>query len=560
MELPVVQTETWDSPRLCAGDDGRTHLVVVQPSSFCNIDCRYCYVPNRADRTQISDAILVQIVQKTLNSKRVAEDFRWVWHNGEPLAMGVEFYRSAIKLIEANNTANRTVRQRVQTNATLINQEWLEFFIENDITPCVSIDGPRDIHDSNRVTRSNKGTFDSVMRGVQFLRNSGIPLVALCVVTAQSLAHGGRIMKFFIDEGFENVGFIMEEPTGGDPSTSIDNVGVDWRDQYRQFYDAVISEWYPYRDHISIREFDDMISALSRMKRNDLAITQQEDSIAGRVVSFDRDGNFTTFSPQMIAGISGDIGKFIVGNISEIKSLDDIESLPRHIELAKLVTDGVASCRQDCGYFSVCGGGTPAAKVYETGRFDVTETRQCIGSRQILADAMIACLQRFQSLPSSQEKKFRPLRLDPDKAFVMTSASSVFESAHARRIGNRVFIWNVPRLWELAKPLVPSMVEIAHISEIDRDCWFGGQREASIRRVSEHMKRVASVDMTYPIILNSDGTLMDGGHRLCNAMLNNMTAISAVRFPKMPHPDTIVEIPHESTNKALHTEPRSRAV
>jgi uncharacterized protein len=549
MELPILESDTWDSPRLCLGDDGRTHLIVVQPSSFCNIDCRYCYVPERGDRTRISLDILEQIIRKTLSSKRVANDVRWVWHNGEPLTLGVDFYRSAIQLIEQHNSAGRAIRHRVQTNATLIDQQWIEFFVEYGITPCVSIDGPKDIHDANRVTRSNNGTFDDVMRGVESLRCSGIPLVALCVVTSSSLPNGARIMRFFIEQGFENVGFIMEEPTGGDPATSIDGFGIDWQVLYRQFYDDVIREWYPYRDEISIREFDDMLSALSRMKKNDSAITQQEDSIPGRVVSFDRAGSFSTFSPQMIAGVAGDKGKFIVGHISEIDCLDDIGALPRHIAIAEKVMSGVEACRNECAYFSLCGGGTPAGKVYETGRFDVTETRQCIGSRQILADVMISCLQKYQQSVDLQVKKIREVRSDSVKAFMMEVASEQFEAAHARRLGDKIFIWNVPRLWEKAKELTPKSVKISDLPEVDRNCWFGGRRDASISRVAAHMRRALSADLRYPIILNSDATLMDGGHRLCNAILNDNCEIAAVRFPRMPSPDAIVDVPEHLLNR-----------
>jgi hypothetical protein len=162
---------------------------------------------------------------------------------------------------------------------------------------------------------------------------------------------------------------------------------------------------------------------------------------------------------------------------------------------------------------------------------------------------MISCLQKYQQSVDLQVKKIREVRSDSVKAFMMEVASEQFEAAHARRLGDKIFIWNVPRLWEKAKELTPKSVKISDLPEVDRNCWFGGRRDASISRVAAHMRRALSADLRYPIILNSDATLMDGGHRLCNAILNDNCEIAAVRFPRMPSPDAIVDVPEHLLNR-----------
>jgi len=85
---------------------------------------------------------------------------------------------------------------------------------------------------------------------------------------------------------------------------------------------------------------------------------------------------------------------------------------------------------------------------------------------------------------------------------------------------------------------------VSDISELDRDCWFVG-REPTLRRVAEHSARIRDADLSRPIILNADGSLMDGGHRLCKALLLGMKTIKAVQFDVMPEPDEIAGVTDE---------------
>ena len=107
---------------------------------------------------------------------------------------------------------------------------------------------------------------------------------------------------------------------------------------------------------------------------------------------------------------------------------------------------------------------------------------------------------------------------------------------HGRRL-----VWYTERLWRLAESLPSFEIGVNEISELDRDCWFVG-REPTLRRVAEHAGRIRDADLSRPIILNADGSLMDGGHRLCKALLLGMKTIKAVRFAVMPEPDETVSI------------------
>ena len=99
-------------------------------------------------------------------------------------------------------------------------------------------------------------------------------------------------------------------------------------------------------------------------------------------------------------------------------------------------------------------------------------------------------------------------------------------------------LWYTERLWRLAEKLPPFEISVGGVPELDQNCWFDG-REPTLRRVAEHCARINDADLSKPIILNADGSLMDGGHRVCKALLEGRNTIRAVQFRVMPEPDEV---------------------
>lgn len=103
-------------------------------------------------------------------------------------------------------------------------------------------------------------------------------------------------------------------------------------------------------------------------------------------------------------------------------------------------------------------------------------------------------------------------------------------------------VWLTERLWRAAEGLPVRRVAIADIAEFDQDCWFVDRRVPTCRAVAEHARRIAAADLSHPIILASDGQLMDGGHRIAKAWLAGETEIAAVRFEVDPPPDHVIPL------------------
>ena len=151
---------------------GSLELFVVQPTSFCNLDCSYCYLPNRDSSHVMSDAVLAKTFERLFTTRFLGSEVSIVWHAGEPLSVSIAFYEKALALIENLNIRNHKIRHHVQTNGTAINQNWCSFLKRHNFQIGISIDGPAFIHDSHRVRRSGAGTHINVMRGVELLRSA----------------------------------------------------------------------------------------------------------------------------------------------------------------------------------------------------------------------------------------------------------------------------------------------------------------------------------------------------------------------------------------------------
>ena len=149
-DLPIIQDNV---TMFTIEQIGPIQQVVLQPTPFCNIDCRYCYLPNREDRRQMAPATAALALRRVFESGRGDDRIEVRWHAGEPLTVGPAFYREALAAIHAVTPSGVQVRHTLQTNGTLVDEDWCRMFLEEGIEIGLSIDGPADLHDRNRRTR-----------------------------------------------------------------------------------------------------------------------------------------------------------------------------------------------------------------------------------------------------------------------------------------------------------------------------------------------------------------------------------------------------------------------
>jgi len=182
----------------------RFHLLSKPSGSACNIDCQYCFFLSKdalypGDRQRMSEATLEEYIRQLLESHRTPS-VTVAWQGGEPTLMGLPFFRRAMEFVEKHRRAGQEVCHTFQTNGILLDDEWCAFFKQHSVLVGLSVDGPQETHDRYRVTRTGKGTFDLVMRGLSCLRKHGVEYNILCTVNAANQDHGRRVYRFFRDE------------------------------------------------------------------------------------------------------------------------------------------------------------------------------------------------------------------------------------------------------------------------------------------------------------------------------------------------------------------------
>jgi uncharacterized protein len=354
----------------------RTGLLILQPSPFCNINCDYCYLPDRNSHKRMSTSILKRAIETVFSSGLVADKLGVVWHAGEPLALPISFYEEAFRAIASLSLPEDRITHCMQSNGMLINDAWCRFIRAHDIKLGLSIDGPAFIHDAHRKTRSGKGTHSQVMKGVEILRKNQIDFHVIAVITEQSLDFPDEVFQFFVDNGIRQVGFNVEELEGVNQTSTLMKDCIDRRinDFFRRIY-------YLQKESdgiVGIREFDRAYQAIAQAAIDQgQSISPQNDQTAPfSIISVAYDGSISTFSPELLGMKSSDYGDFHFGNVMT----DDLFVLASSDKFKRVLGDieaGVRLCSDECEYFSLCGGGAPANKYYENGSFASAETMFC---------------------------------------------------------------------------------------------------------------------------------------------------------------------------------------
>jgi uncharacterized protein len=206
------------------------HLLAKPSGSTCNIDCAYCFFLSKQalypnDKHRMSEATLEAYISQLLESHRTPEVIV-AWQGGEPTLMRLDFFRRAVELAEKHRRPGQTVQHTFQTNGILIDDDWCAFFKQHNFLIGLSVDGPRELHDTYRSDRRGQGTFDLVMRGWRLLRQYGVEFNILCTVNAANEKHGSTVYRFFRDElGAKWVQFIPIVERATEATVQIANQG-----------------------------------------------------------------------------------------------------------------------------------------------------------------------------------------------------------------------------------------------------------------------------------------------------------------------------------------------
>jgi len=223
------------------------HLLAKPRGAICNLDCKYCFYLSKEElykgsSFRMTDETLETYIRQLIESHEVPE-VTVAWQGGEPTLMGLDFFRRSIVYEKEYAKPGMKIQNTIQTNGTLINDEWAAFFKENDFLVGLSIDGPREMHDFYRVDRQGEPTFDKVMRGLGFLQKHGVEWNALTTIHHANASHPVEVYRFLRDEckaQFIQFIPIVERVT---PEGNVVTERSTTAEEYGKFLVGVFEEW-----------------------------------------------------------------------------------------------------------------------------------------------------------------------------------------------------------------------------------------------------------------------------------------------------------------------------
>ena len=234
--------------------------VMLKPAgAHCNLACKYCYYLEKnklyptAQRHLMSDEMLEQFTREYIEAQTMSQVL-FTWHGGEPLLRSIDFYRKALSL-QQKYAGGRRIDNVIQTNGTLLTDEWCEFFAQNHWLVGISIDGPQPYHDHYRLTAAGKPSWQKVMQGIKLLKKHGVEWNAMAVVNAYNVNHPLEFYRFFKENGCQFLQFtpIVERLTRHEDGRTLasladkDEISLSEAsvapEQWGYFLCAIFDEW-----------------------------------------------------------------------------------------------------------------------------------------------------------------------------------------------------------------------------------------------------------------------------------------------------------------------------
>ena len=234
--------------------------VMLKPAgAHCNLACKYCYYLEKnklyptAQRHLMSDEMLEQFTREYIEAQTMNQVL-FTWHGGEPLLRSIDFYRKALSL-QQKYAGGRCIDNVIQTNGTLLTDEWCEFFAQNHWLVGISIDGPQPDHDHYRLTAAGKPSWKKVMQGIKLLKKHGVEWNAMAVVNAYNANHPLEFYRFFKENGCQFLQFtpIVERQTRHEDGRTLasladkDEISLSEAsvapEQWGYFLCAIFDEW-----------------------------------------------------------------------------------------------------------------------------------------------------------------------------------------------------------------------------------------------------------------------------------------------------------------------------
>jgi uncharacterized protein len=387
-------------------------LVVLQGTSLCNLNCKYCDLSVQSRRTKalMEPKLIERLFTQLFASELLAPEVTVIWHSGEPLTLPPSYYDEAIELIlrlrDTLSSDPVCVKFDMQTNGTLIDDGWCQFFKRHKdrLVLGVSCDGPSELHDLFRLNWAGRATHSQTIRGMDLLQDNGLKYKMIGVVTGETLRQPELFYKFFFDRREYLSAFHFNILAAGESDDPALSYSADDRSAYYAFYRRMLElnrETQAAGHDFEVLNFSQGTARILASKHTDAPGYLDEAIAPLKSLNVDTLGNVTTFyaglSVDVLRDAYGDGIGLSLGNIFDVSFADMAGS----DKLQRILRDFALStrtCEAACGYFSVCSGGFEITKKKSFGTFEVSETAECVIHVKTLVDALLDDIDEYLEL------------------------------------------------------------------------------------------------------------------------------------------------------------------
>ena len=359
------------------------HLLAKPTGAACNLDCAYCFFLDKEllypnSKFRMPDEVLEAYIRQLIESHRT-DQVTISWQGGEPTIMGLDFYRKAIVLAEKYRRPGMTFLHTMQTNGTLLTDEWCEFFKENDFLIGLSIDGPRELHDIYRLDKGGKPTFDRVMRGLRLLQKHGVEYNLLTTINRVNADYPLEVYRFLRDEaGTDWMQFIPVVERINEDGLTLYQEGTTVSDrsvlpeQFGNFLSTIFDEWVRHDvGQVYVQTFEATARNWLGMDSSGMCVFNET---CGQGLAIEHNGDLYACDHFVEP-------KYHLGNIQEAHMIELVAS-EQQLKFGQDKRDALPQYCLDCDVRFACKGECPKNRFLTTPDGDPGLNYLCAGFKQ----------------------------------------------------------------------------------------------------------------------------------------------------------------------------------
>jgi uncharacterized protein len=356
----------------------REFQVMAKPvGALCNMACRYCYYLEKselypsAESLRMSDDLLEDYIRQHLETCRT-NPVMFAWHGGEPTLLGVEYFRRIVEIQTRYRSVHRQIVNCIQTNGTLIDEEWCRFLMTNRFHVGLSMDGPRELHDAYRIAATGGPTHKQVLHAFSLLKRHRVSFDVLCVVHAANVRRPGAVYRFFRDIGVEFLQFLplVRPDAASVPGESVPAAA------YGEFLCSIFDEWSE-RDvgRMVVQNFEEA-ALTARGMAHALCVFRET---CGDVIVVEHNGD--AYCCDHFVTPANRLGNIRQTPLAELLESEQLRAFGRRKR------DGLPKACHDCEVLAYCNGGCPKDRVLPTETGEAGLNYLCVGLKQFFLHA-----------------------------------------------------------------------------------------------------------------------------------------------------------------------------